>query len=532
MNNDDKRNGEKPTNIFKNNKMTIIALTLLIVGLLLIIPSYITYCTSTSDKERWERQKEVWYDIWLEEGDDEFDEDVYYSEYQYYASRASDAEAKAQEAFQWLLVGIALFITGLFLFISRNRNEIHRRARQFLRDERTPRTFMFFIAVFSILCSIFLISMLYSQYPYSGFLRYERYASSDILDDVNITSEDAKLLTPDSELNHPEIFIPQIIVLMVLGIALLLILKKGTKSGTNSENINGLARIVSICIALFIVLFFFGMMYANDFLGRYSLLDPLFGIFAAGFAVTSLIYIFYRIKSMDDKSNVDDENHRPPRKLMDHNAINYGGFTVLFIILGVVVFLIMVNIGEAAPISEISVYWENGESPYGSALPGMNVTYNLTIESRGGVATTRFALVELGVKGNWSINTKEIILRPDEKKNFSFTNYVPENASDGDTYGYAFYFIELDEIGPCLRTKYGCSTSVTNSTVEYWARQSGRKHFIWANLHTGGYNESINMKLLDMLIIIFFAWIVLSFFFIGNYIRKVLIEDRKQVESQ
>jgi hypothetical protein len=242
-----------------------------------------------------------------------------------------------------------------------------------------------------------------------------------------------------------------------------------------------------------------------------------------------LLLYLKKIEEQHDKNTI--RNIKRTKMLLHPNVLNYRLITVFFIVLILITLIVIIPYGKITPRTYQSVYWEDNNSLYKTALPGMNVTFKLILESKEGRSISKYVIVgfdEVGldeeVKGNWTISPKQIIVQPDERKTITFTNYIRQNTTEDDNY-YRFVFIELNEIGYVMAMNMECFTEITNETSEYNESQSNSISSPLQHVNSGVGRSRLNVKLLELTIITFLTWIVITYFFRKN--KKIDSKNRK-----
>ncbi len=376
-------------------------------------------------------------------------------------------------------------------------------SKDLIGNKRKSNTIKFCFAILSIICGIFLILMLF--YQYLNLLKIQ------LINGVNI-EEDIMFSAFHPELFYPEIFIPQGVILVILGFVLLFILRWQVRNENENKRINTLSIWLIIPILIFIGIFMGGLILGYYFLGKYGIISPLSGMITAIIVVSCSIYILvYVNKTKRNKSEGFVGNKKPPTRLLTNNVLNY---------LVITIFLFHIFIFSFIPMffepGTVLVYdWEDGPWTTKVALPGMNVSYNLTLGSQDGPATFIFLISDNDIRGNWSVSSKEITVKPNEKKIITFINYVPEDVPEGYYY-YGFYLIYMTNHGPGGGWGVNIVTEVTHNISYYNESQSIPDGFSLAE--TGGFatKEGFYEVMIRLSTIILLAWIVITVFFLWN----------------
>ncbi|UCG70936.1 MAG: hypothetical protein JSV09_08045 [Thermoplasmata archaeon] len=378
------------------------------------------------------------------------------------------------------------------------------RIRSLFIDNRLPNTMKFCIAVLSIISGMFLILMLFYQHVRLLYLIFQQRLNPQ----WTYTSE----FQP--ELFHPEVFIPEIIILLLLGTILLYVLKWRVKNGIEDKYVDRISLWLTIWTFVFIMLFTIGFIIAHEFFGRYEILGPAFGILSAVVVICGSIYVIvylYKSNSIEDRSHL--RNDMSQKKLLDNRVLNYKLVTIIFLGLALISFFMTFVLAQIVPLTPCSASLEAEKV----ALPGMNVTFNLTVEVGDGPGTTQIVVIETSSSGNWSVSPSEIIVGPNERKSITFTNYVPQNATENIQYSYHFMVNEIGERGPNSEFGESIVTRVTDDIDEYYASQTTPDTTTIFSIPIVGFQQSIQEIMIDLAIIIFLTWVIISAFFIYNY---------------
>jgi hypothetical protein len=354
--------------------------------------------------------------------------------------------------------------------------------------------------------------MLFYQFINSG---YWELALNTRGDEWDKAFDRAMLSAFHPELFYPEVLIPEAIILLLLGSMQLIIMKWHVKNENVNNKFDQIMMLLTVSIIFFIIIFIPLFIIVHDFYGRYSVFDPLFGIIVALIDICLSIRLLLYLKKIEEhREKNTTKNIKPTRRLLHPNVLNYRLITAFFVVLILILLIVIIPYGRITPRTYQSVYWEDSNSLSKTALPGMNVSFNLILESKGGRSISKYVIVgfdEVGleeeVKGNWSISPKCVTVRPDERKTITFTNYIQENSTEDDNY-YRFVFIELNERGYVVAMNKECFTEITNDTNEYNASQSNSISSPWQHVSSGVGRSSLNVKLAELAIITFLTWIL------------------------
>jgi MFS family permease len=278
-----------------------IGITLIIFGLIFTLIGFTRYVEWEGKRQFWEEEKNQIYNEWQKNPENE-------AEMEYYldlASAASHAEEKVMEYLRILLIGASLLISGLILFMYSIKVKI----QLLFKDPRISTTLKFSMAVISIVCAIFLISMIFFQFTSAGY-----YNSVDGYNDTELTTF------------RPEIFIPEGLILLMLGSITLYILREQVRNEEKNKRINSISLGLSICILLYIALFVFGFIILSLLAKGYTILDPLFGLIAAPLIFCASIYLFYYINKTkhDEPNNTLEKDETSQTKLVEE----YGKYNI------------------------------------------------------------------------------------------------------------------------------------------------------------------------------------------------------------
>ena len=153
----------------------------------------------------------------------------------------------------------------------------------------------------------------------------------------------------------------------------------------------------------------------------------------------------------------------------------------------------------------------------------MNATINLTAEVEDGPGTIAIAIIGEPSNGNWSVSPRKVTVGPNERKTITFTNYVPQNATWGNRYVFNFQLVEIDERGPYSSMSQSVSIRVTHDINEYHASQSALNSTPPRIVSGGRFRQSMYYMLINLAIIFFLGWIVITGFFQWNE-RKAQID--------
>ncbi len=462
---------EEPIN--EDYKPSTIKTKLLVgVGILLFITGIIFMVVHFSYYQNWDEIRQL-YENWGEN------------------YGASYAEDQAAFSFQFIIVGLIVTFIGL-LFIKFGKKF---KMKYLFSDYRMFNSIKFSIAVISIICGIFLILMLFYRY-YFYFKR--------------LGSEWISAFHP--ELYYPIIFIPEGLILLMLGIILLFISRWQVRNEINNKNLNSITKWLIVLIIIFVVIFIVGLVIGSYIHGSYALFGPWFGLILLPFIIFLSFYIFHRISKMNGiKNEIPDKSNKTNKKLLDSKDVDYVTITTILLVV-CIVSPIPVFLHE--PVTSYCYYWEDSWD-HKVALPGMNVTYNLTFEHHEGDSNFKCAIVEMDdgiegnwddIDGNWSISSKEVIVKPNEKKTIIFTNFIPSDTPPFESYSYHFYLVEIGDNGPNSGGTWSVSTFVTHN-VSYYndSQQSGAS--VWRNWGV----SSPSFEFFGLLTVLtFIAWIAIS----------------------
>jgi uncharacterized membrane protein YidH (DUF202 family) len=478
------------SNVINIKLLTTIGITLIIIGIIISGIAFSDYDEWNNNKQIWKDREEYWHNYWLDHQED----DVAKESYHKMASAASHAEEKAMEGLWLFFIGVFILINGFIIYLYSTRDKI----RILIKDSRFPTTIKFCIAIFSIVCAIFLISLM--------LLQYRGYYYNNLYDfDEVVTRAENSAFKP--ELIFPEILFLEAITLLFLGFNLLYILKRQVKKGSNNKLIYKISWVLALCICMFCVIFIFDFILSLGLIAG-GMYGSLFLIITVLIVIITSVYISIYIQKIDgSKNNRIDE--KPQNKLLSRNVLNYRLFTAFLFGMVIISFIMIIVLGFFVQWTKHSIYWEGEEVFYKNTIPGSNVTHNLTFESDGGNSVSKFVIVETGFKGNWSVSSKEILLKPNEVKIITFTNYVPQNASDGDIYSYGFFLVEIDDKGKTMVITERCATRTTINPKLYLDPQIIGT-VPWEDSFTYETNSSFHHDLSDLAIISFLSWLAIT----------------------
>lgn len=369
---------------------------------------------------------------------------------------------------------------------------------------RVINSIKFYFGVFSIICGIVLILMIFYQYVHHW--DFERIHSEAYPDHPEI------LTAFNPEFFHPEIFIPEGMILLMLGFVLLYVLKLQIRN--NNKQLKYIMVGLIVSILFFSIFFIIGHVLTLDHLGRWDVINPLIGIIVAIIVICTLIFLLIFVNKLtsrfDKPSGINDEL---PKNLVNNKVMDYKVITALLFATCVVTFSIMPIFDLIAPSSSFTVYWEDG-SPYKVVLPGMNASFNLTFEWKGGAGTgtVKEVIVETGRTGNWSISSTEVVIKPNEKKTITFTNYIPINATEGYYY-FRYWRVGVTDQGI---TGFGGNSITTEVTLDmdyYNTSQPPSNKTFWKPSGDGARVSQCYDIFTPLIILPFFAWIVISIIF-------------------
>lgn len=469
---------------------TIIGISLIIIGIIISGIAFSDYDEWNNNKQIWKDREEYWYNYWLDHQEDDAAKESYHQ----MASAASYAEDKVMESLWFLFIGGFILINGLIIYLYSTRDKV----RILIKDPRLPATIKFCIAVISIVCAIFLISLM--------LLQYRSYYYNNLYDfDEAVTRAENSAFQP--ELLFPEILFLETLILLLLGFNLLYIVKRHVKKGSDNKFMYNMSWILALFICLFCVIFIFDFILSLDLIVR-GIYGFIFLIITIFILIITSIYIFICLHKIDRNKNsrIDDKSQKT---LLVNNVLNYKVFTSIIFGFIIMIFILIIVLGFFVQWTEHSIYWEGGEVFYKNAIPGINVTHNLTFESEGGNTVSEFVIVETGFKGNWNISSKEILLKPNEIKIITFTNYIPQNASDGDIYSYGFFLVEIDEKGRTMVIRERCATRVTRNPEIYLDPQI-EGTVPWEDSFTYETSSSFHHDLSDLAILFFLSWFAIT----------------------
>ncbi len=302
--------GSRGSNSKKPKLLMALGITIIFISLIPISIGITQYFEWDEKRQFWEEQKDQIYFEWQKNPENEGEKE----DFLVMASAASHAKEKAKEYLWIFFFGVFLFFTGLTLFLYSTRDEI----LNLFKDPRMPTTIKFTMAIISIVCGIFSISMIFYQFTSAGY-----YKS---LDEHNNTES----TTFQSEIFHPEIFIPEGFILIMLGSVLLYILRRQVSNEGKSKRMNSISLGFSICILLFIALFVFGFIVLSVFVDTYTLLDPLFGIITAPLIFCASIYIIRYVNKiqLDETNNSLERDERGQIELVKMYEKYYTDLTI------------------------------------------------------------------------------------------------------------------------------------------------------------------------------------------------------------
>lgn len=312
-------------------------------------------------------------------------------------------------------------------------------AKNLIGDRKTIRSFQFCIAISSIISSLLLFLMLFHQY----LIKYKREllgggGGSELYK--------ATISTFQPTIFHPEIFIPQSIILLLLGSILIYLLKLQVRNDTERNSYDTIIKYLTIINAIFCGVFILGLIFGYSIYGTYGIVHPLLGIVLVIIVSLGSLLIVVLTKRMRNYVENPEEFPNKAKKLIDYKLLDFRVITA-FLILLVFVSTWPVFFIHTSTIQYI--YWENESYQNIYVFPGTNVSYNLTVVSQDGPDTLTYYIVEIENRttGNWEVNPRKVVVRPNEKKNITFTNFVPLNATIGTQYTFRFYLINSDDSG-------------------------------------------------------------------------------------
>lgn len=297
-------------------------------------------------------------------------------------------------------------------------------------DRRMLNSIKFSLGVLSLICGIVLISTAFYQFK-DELLEFDGGGPP--------YPELKSVFDPEPEIFHPEIFIPGGIILLILGLVLLLILRLQI-TGTKNKQLDYLSICLMGWILFFIVIFIAGNIMVHFYSGRYEVLNPTFLMIGAFTSICISISILFYVNKITNKERITSGNFNPPRKLLDYRVLDYG--FVLIFLLGICLasFYMVPALSHNTEPTHYHIYWENGRDPEKVVLPGMTASYHLVVETSGGTTSFKVHIIEINRKGNWSVSSEELIVKPNEKKIINFTNYVSPDATE-DEYYFRFWVV-------------------------------------------------------------------------------------------
>jgi hypothetical protein len=256
----------------------------------------------------------------------------------------------------------------------------------------------------------------------------------------------AKMSTFQPEIFHPEIFIPQTIILILLGSILIYLLKSQVRNNTERIGYDTIIKYLTIINAIFCGIFILGLIFGYSIYGTYGIVHPLLGIVLVIIVSLGSLFIFVLIKRIRRNVEHPEEFQNKTKKLIDYKLLD---FRVITAFLLAMVFVSPLPIFFIHTSTIQYIYWENDSYKNIYVFPGTNVSYNLTVVSQDGPDTLTYHIVEIEnwTTGNWEVNPRKVVVRPNEKKNITFTNFVPLNATIGTHYTFRFYLIDSDDSG-------------------------------------------------------------------------------------
>ena len=374
--------------------------------------------------------------------------------------------------------------------------------RRKFRDYRLPLTLKFCLGVTSLVSGIFLISLL--LYHYLG----PRHWPNDFE------------LVFQRELFHPEIFIPEMIILFIMGFLILHMLKWQVKKENDNEKVQTLLLWYSIWAFIFIILFIPGFIIAHDFFGRYSLLGSGFGIVALIVVSISSIFIILYLRKIGKDKLQKEQKDKQLRKLLNNRVLNYDFIMIFMFGLALVSLFVFFILEEVTPYTSYRITWEEEFNEDRLGLPGTNLTINMTVEIIEGPGAIGVSIVENENRSwnnrNWNVSPQTVVVRHNEVKTITFTCTIPQNAPENSFYSYSGSLIDFEELQPISSTGTSIECTVTHDIDEYNEAQSRLESSssLW---RTGGATQiSISMQMIELAIILLFADIIITAFFKWN----------------
>jgi heme/copper-type cytochrome/quinol oxidase subunit 2 len=331
---------------------------------------------------------------------------------------------------------------------------------------------------------------------------------------------------------YPEIFIPQIIILLSMGSILLYFLMQQIKYGSDKKYINIITVWFISCILFFVLIFIVGLIIMHELYGEWSVIDPLLSIILGFFVIIISVFLFifiYKYNFKNDK--IPKRNFNPPKKFIDNNTINYKILTVILLGIVIISFFMFFILASIHPWTDQTIYWEDQRWPEGTVLPGMNISYNLIIERNDALRKPEIIIHEYSNDGNWTINTKITESGPILRKTITFTNFVPINTTK-NRFDYSFELIVMNERGPSEAMKEGITTFVTYDINEYNSSQLSSDTSPPAIISMGSFRSTIYESLMDYAIITFSFWMIITVIYVKNSkIISTLIKNFKKYEN-
>jgi uncharacterized membrane protein YidH (DUF202 family) len=501
--------------------LTILGVFLILIGFVILVPAFSSYNNWNENKLFWDLEKEGLSNH-LENNPDDNNT---MSQYLQVENFSSHAEEKSKESLNNVFIGLIISFIGFLLVTYLYKDQIRNKIRYIKEEKRTANTIRFCVATLSIICGIFFILLIFYQYIEFYFIRGGLGADRDF------TKLWISGIPP--EIFHPGIFIPQGLIFLLLGGNLVYVVKKKINFNLDEKLFNRISSIIMILIISFVMVFLIGLMLGRILLGSYGVVNSLISIVIMILIIIITILIYLYVNKNINFPNKERHKEGLSKNLTDYRILNYKIISLFMAFLFILAIILLFVFAYIAPTSYQSVYWENEESPNKVVLPGMNVTYNLYVENREGSNTNIFVIMEMnnGVEGNWSVNAKKITLKPNEVKAFTFTNYIPQNASDGERYHYTFFIGDGDDSGLSTLATEGISTEVTRNLAEYYFYQAHPSTTPPAVVWSGGVKSSSFYGIMSRLAsITFLTWIVITVLFALNE-RKLRNEIKKNVDS-
>lgn len=293
---------------------------------------------------------------------------------------------------------------------------------------------------------------------------------------------------------------------------------------------------IYICVMVFIfMLFVVGALGSSMTVILLSIMVGLLLLFNLISASCNLF--LYADKAKND-NEINDASRRKPAKeikqsqrLLSPQVLNYRIITAFLLGIALIYLSMFFIMYRNVPSTSYYIYWEYNDrslqysdNPEKIALPGVNVSYNLILESKRGVVTSKLVVVanDDEVEGNWSVNPKEVTLKPNERKTINFTNYVPRNAETWEKHYYEFFLIHIEEDGPKGETprSYRCTTSITNDTHVYNVYHLEAKKSSPPMYSDGTSSSKLYSTMFELSFLTYFTWISTSGIFVWNRRRN------------